>query len=310
MSTKRIVTAVAAVLALTSVVEGTALAAAPLPTTSSTTHAAQAARQSAHAWLRLDVGRAKGWVGQAVPVTVTAYFRDAEGVTLEGAPQIVSDGIFTADLAREPRQATQMIGGEPVVAATWTGTVTPSTSGILTLSAELPVDVRYRDAAPQNVAPTPFGADPFDALAADPFDMGAIDRFFQQSMQRAVQGAAGRARDEAVSLRTSGKTIDILDPPTAGQPPSFSGAIGRYDLKSTLSSSTAQVSEPVTLRLVVEGDGDLDRVELEQPDLLSVLHRARRHERLPRGRRDGLHPLLPDDRVRRKPHHGRRPRRG
>ena len=132
----------------------------PPPPTSTASQAAPATRQTAHASLRLDIRRTKAWVGQAVPVTLQAYFRGAEGVTLEGAPQLTSAGIFTSDLAREPLQATEMIGGEPVLVATWTGTVTPSSAAPLVIVAELPVRIRYREAAPRSRAGEPLRGRP------------------------------------------------------------------------------------------------------------------------------------------------------
>lgn len=259
MSRKRILLGALGALALTTVLGPSALASSPA-TAAPTSQAAPDNRQTAHAWLRLDVRRTRAWVGQAVPVTLQAYFRGAEGVTLEGAPQLTSvAGIFTSDLGREPRQSTAVVNGEPVLVATWTGTVAPSTAAPLTLSAELPVRVRYRDAPPHvEQAAAPPVDDLFGALAANPFDTSAIDRFFQQSMGQ----SQGRLHEEVVSLRATAGPVTVQDLPTANQPASFTGAIGKFNLKASLSSTHAQVSEPVTLRLVVDGDGDLDRVDL------------------------------------------------
>jgi hypothetical protein len=245
-------------LALTTALGSSALAAPPT-TAAPTSQAAPDTRGTAHASLRLDVRRTKAWVGQAVPVTLQAYFRNAEGVTLEGAPQLTSaTGIFTSDLGREPRQSTAVVNGEPVLVATWTGTMAASTAAPLTLSAQLPVRVRYRDAPPHVEQAAPPVDDLFGALVANPFDRSAIDRFFQQSMGQ----SQGRLHEEVVSLRATAGPIAVLDLPTANQPASFTGAIGKFNLKASLSSTHAQVSEPVTLRLVVDGDGDLDRVDL------------------------------------------------
>jgi hypothetical protein len=148
-----------------------------------------------------------------------------------------------------------------VLIATWTGTVTPSSAAPLVIVAELPVRIRYREAAPPVEQANPLGDDPFAALSANPFDMSAINRFFQQSMQQSM-GSVGRLHQEAVSLRSTAKPIEVLDLPTANQPESFTGAIGRFNLKASLSSANVHASEPVTLRVVVDGDGDLDRVDL------------------------------------------------
>jgi len=264
MSRKRILAGALGLVALTMVAETSVFAAPPSISTTPTSTASQAApatRATAHASLRLDIRRTKAWVGQAIPVTLQAYFRGAEGVTLEGAPQLSSSGIFTSDLPREPRQSTEMVGGEPVLVATWTGTVTPSSPAPLVIVAELPVQIRYREAAPAVEQASPFGDDPFAALGADPFDMSAMNRFFQQSMLRSM-ASLGRVRQEAVSLRTTARPIDVQDVPAADQPGSFTGAIGKFNLKASVSSTHARVSEPVTLRVIVDGDGDLDRVDL------------------------------------------------
>lgn len=213
---------------------------------------------SAHASLTLDVGQGRGWVGQALPITLRAYFRNVEDVTVEGAPQLTSTGIFTSELSREPRQATEVIGGEPVLVATWTGSVTPATAAPITLEADLPVHVRYRDRAPRVEMPDPFGGDAFDALAANPFDQSVIQRFFDQSMQPVM----GRAHDETVALKAFARPVDVQPLPSANQPAGFTGAIGRFNLKASVSSATAMVSEPITLKVIVDGDGDLDRVDL------------------------------------------------
>lgn len=257
MSLKRIFVGALGVAVLTAAAQTNALAAPSTPAPVSSPEVAPGSVRSAHASLRLDIGRAKAWVGQALPVTLTAYFRGAEGVTIEGVPQLTSSGIFTSELAREPHQATEMIGGEPVLVATWTGSVTPSSPGPFPIAAQLPVRVRYREAAPEVAMPaTPDLSqdDPFGAFGGNPFGSSFFRHFVEQS--------SGRVREESISLRTPAHAIEALALPIVGQPPTFTGAVGRFDLKAWLSTAHAQASEPVTLKIAVEGDGDLDRVDL------------------------------------------------
>jgi hypothetical protein len=237
----------------------------PLPSATAITPNASVPRPSAHASLRIDVATKKAWVGQPVAVTLRAYFRNDEGVTVEGAPQLTSSGIFTSDIARDPHQSTEIINGEPVLVATWTGTITPSSAAPLTITAQLPVRVRYRDAAPpqrveQNnpFGNSPFGSDPFAAFQGGMIDPSMFDHFFQQSMEPDL----GRLHEESVSLRASAPVIEVAPLPTADQPATFSGAIGRFDLSSSLSTMHGHVSDPITMRTVVEGDGDLGSVDL------------------------------------------------
>jgi len=228
----------------------------------------QAAAQRPHhprASLRVDVGQAKPWVGQAIPVTVTAYFRGVEGVTLEGAVQLTSKGIMTSELGRQPKQGTEIIDGEPTLAVKWSGTVTPSGPGPLDLSVDLPVRIQYREAAPPVVARDVSRGqdedDPFAAFGGDPFGSAMFNQMRRQ-MEQMVEQPRGRVVEQTIALKASARTLDVLDLPAAGQPVTFSGAVGRFDLKASLSSAHVHVSDPVTLRVVVEGTGDLDRVDL------------------------------------------------
>ena len=87
MNLRRTFTRTAGVAALGVVMQTTALASPPSPPAPSVVQpSGNASQHTAHASLRLDVARAKAWVGEALPVTLRAYFRGTEGVTLEGAP--------------------------------------------------------------------------------------------------------------------------------------------------------------------------------------------------------------------------------
>jgi hypothetical protein len=253
-----------------------ALGAAPAlaaPNTASTAAPIISPTRRARASLRVELGRSKAWLGQAIPITVSAQFRDVDGAALEGLPQIKSDSIFTSDLVRDPKQSTQISDGEPVLVATWTGTITPSTAGPLALSVELPVQIRYHDAAPpprpREADPSDQDEDPFQAMQSmmniDPSDPNSIQRVFR-SMQRSFPmnvdaPLVGRSHNDSMNLKAVSRSLNVQALPLVGQPPTFNGAVGRFDLRASLSAATARVNEPLTLTLTVKGDGDLDRVD-------------------------------------------------
>jgi hypothetical protein len=259
--------AVLGIVALTALSATPALALSPPSNVASSPPTASASR--GRAYLRVDLGRRKTWLGQNIPITISAQFQDVDGVTLEGVPQLKSDAIFTSDIARDPKQATQIVNGEPVLVATWTGTITPSTAGPLALSVELPVKIRFHDAAPQRVAREPEpDEDPFQSMMnIDPSDPSSIQRIFQ-SMQRSFPMAldeplVGRAHDEAFTLKTNSRPLDVQALPTAGQPATFTGAVGHFELRAALSTQAAHANEPLMLNVTLVGDGDLDRVDLD-----------------------------------------------
>ncbi len=264
--TRTYVALLGALLLGTALVPTTARAQAPSavnggPSSQAAPQATTQRPRHARASLRLDVGQTKPWVGQAVPVTVTAFFRDVEGVTLEGAMQLTSKGVMTSQLARDPRQSTELVDGEQTLVVRWAGTVTPSSAGPLDLSIDLPIRLQYREAAPRAVAQD----DPFAGLGDDPFGSGFGSSIFnqmQQRMQRMMEQPLGRVREEAIALKASVRPLEVRALPLADQPATFSGAVGRFDLAASVSSGRAHVSEPITLKVAVEGTGDLDRVDL------------------------------------------------
>jgi hypothetical protein len=86
-------------------------------------------------------------------------------------------------------------------------------------------------------------------------------------MQRSLpmgfnQPLLGRAHDDAFTLRANSRPLDVQALPVAGQPATFGGAVGRFDVRASLSAATARAHEPLTLTVTVKGDGDLDRVDL------------------------------------------------
>jgi hypothetical protein len=221
--------------------------------------------RSARTWLRLDIRRSSAWVGQAIPITLRASFRDVEGVTLEGTPQLKSDAVFTSELSPQPGQSTEIIDGEQVLVATWTGTITPSTAGPIALSAELPVRIRFHDAPPRAAMADPFQDDPFANMDIDPSDPTSIQRlfqYFQQSFSQPFAQSLGRAHDDTMALKAASLPVEVRPLPVSGQPAGFSGAVGRFEVRASVAETKARASEPVILRVTVQGEGDLDRVDL------------------------------------------------
>lgn len=267
MSTKRRSrAALAATLATLLATGGPALAATP-STNASANASAKRAASSAHATIRIDVPHAKApWVGQAIPVTVTARFRDVEQVTVEGPVRITSQGVVTSDMPREPKQWQELDHGAPSLVVRWTGTVTPGAPGPLGLAAELPVRVRFREApkiAKREPAPepeSPLGDDPF----GDPFASSMLRQMEQRmrAMSDMMEGESGPAHEEVLDLHQDGPTLTARALPTSGRPATFSGAVGTFDVATSASADHGRVAEPLTLRITVEGSGDLDRVNV------------------------------------------------
>lgn len=54
--------------------------------------------------------------------------------------------------------------------------------------------------------------------------------------------------------------VEIRDLPSAGKPASFSGAVGSFKISSSVSTTTVQTNEAVTIKTVIEGSGNISDI--------------------------------------------------
>ncbi|HVZ88639.1 MAG TPA: BatD family protein [Polyangia bacterium] len=238
------------------------------------------ARDPARAFIKLDVqpdrSGARGlYVGQAVPVTIHAYFLGGTGVSLNGLPRITSDAFVLSDLPDKPRQNAIQVRGLPYTSLTWTGVLTAVKAGQETVGIELPVSLTYREAPqPRHVA-RPDRADDDggdDQASTDPFASilkqtpFANDPFFAQMFNgrdpfQGMLDDVGSVRQRDVTLRDQSGGLRVLDPPP-GAPAGFTGAVGTFDVSAGLAGDTFRAGEPTTLKLSVRGRGSFSRLSV------------------------------------------------
>lgn len=64
-----------------------------------------------------------------------------------------------------------------------------------------------------------------------------------------------------IELSSEPREVEVLPLPTEGQPFSFDGAIGNFSIeRPTLDATRLQAGEPLTMRVVVSGEGNFDRM--------------------------------------------------
>jgi len=71
------------------------------------------------------------------------------------------------------------------------------------------------------------------------------------------------AKIEPVTLEAEPVTVEVLALPAAGQPEDFSGLVGAARLQGELSRNRCKVGESVSLALVLQGNGNVQDVDLE-----------------------------------------------
>ena len=100
----------------------------------------------------------------------------------------------------------------------------------------------------------------------------------------------GRRRSTATrKLRAIGRParLEVRPVPDAGRPPSFSGAVGRgFELDVRADRSVVGAGEPITLRLTLRGDGNVESAGLPPLDAPGLLPSA--DFRVPEGELAGL----------------------
>jgi hypothetical protein len=226
------------------------------------------AAPSTRAFLRLDLPKHTAYVGESIPVTVRAYYRDDTNVTITGAPTL-TDADFTLR-AKDPAQGHEVIDGVSYLVVTWKDRLSPVKAGHYALGADVPSTLDWRSAVSMRVMPTnldPFGGDPFgdpssgSAGGGDPF--AQMQQQMQQMMNHAfAESNVGPAQHKDLVLHAPRMTLDVRALPAAGRPADFTGAVGHFMMTATADPTRTRAGEPVTLALHVKGDGSFDRINV------------------------------------------------
>jgi hypothetical protein len=65
-----------------------------------------------------------------------------------------------------------------------------------------------------------------------------------------------------MTLHAPVQAVEVLAPPSKGQPADYNGAVGRFDVRANLAPSSGAMFAPMTLKIEVSGQGNLDRVSI------------------------------------------------
>ena len=183
------------------------------------------------AFLRLVVPKTEAFVGEAIPVEMHLYFRTVEGVQM---PQLKAEG-FSVGQPAEPTQSQTQVAGVSYHLLVFRTSVTPARAGDLTLG---PVECDLTLLIPVRRRDTFF----------DPFAM------FESHQRRRT-----KLQSESLPMR-------ILPLPSENVPPSFTGAVGTFNMTVSAAPTNLAVGDPITVKVNISGRGRLDAFKLpEQP---------------------------------------------
>jgi hypothetical protein len=189
------------------------------------------------AFVRLELPKKELYVGESIPVEIEVGMRDGFVSSLNGLPTLSGDDFTLNNLSHQPERVEKIIDGKPFTVLTWHSVIAAVKPGTFSLSVSSPLTVRIRT-RPQRDSM-------IDDMLGDPF----MQNFF------------GATVPKDITVASPPVDLTVLELPTEGRPPNFSGAVGSFKVASELSSMNAAAGDPLTLRLHVTGSGNFDRVD-------------------------------------------------
>jgi len=193
------------------------------------------------AFLEIEVKRTDVYVGEVVPVEVRLVVDQRMEVReVSNTPDLSGDG-FTIQKFPRFEQSKEVRDGRAYSVFSFRSAMTPTKAGQLTIGpCELPFIASVE--SPRR-AQQPRGNSAFDRFFSDPFfnPMAREHRRFT-------------AKAQAVELNVKPLPVD-------GRPKDFAGAVGEFRMDGAGAPSTVKLGEPVTMRLIVSGEGNFDRVQ-------------------------------------------------
>lgn len=100
------------------------------------------------------------------------------------------------------------------------------------------------------------------SIRKDPQNSSVFDEFFNDSF---FSGGTFFSRRESVLLSPPPIKIQVKSFPEEGKPKSFQGAVGNFRLSAEVDWRKVKQDEPVTMKLVIEGEGNIET--LNRPEI-------------------------------------------
>ncbi|NBD38830.1 MAG: hypothetical protein GVY10_09695 [Verrucomicrobia bacterium] len=186
------------------------------------------------AFLELELPDGPYYTGQALPAQLRLLVRGDFSLENATLPERQGDAFVNSEITDDFRRGTLRREGRPYHAVVWDIVLTPVKSG--------PTDLRFA----QQIA-----------IAS------AQDR-------RRSFGFFDNVRTETMTLFSEPLATEIRslpDPPEEGV---FSGGIGNFEVTRSLAETDLTVGEPVTMEIVLRGEGNFKGMDPPQPDFGEV----------------------------------------
>ncbi len=174
----------------------------------------------------------KLYVGQTQMITMKLYL--AEELDLHRLINFKRDanGFIIEGPPEEPLKTGEIFNGRRYQVFNWPMKITPIRTGKQELNAYFELSI---------IVPTQRNT------RNDPFGRSIFDNFF--------------GKTERVNVYTEPTQIEVLPLPQIGQPESFSGAVGQFNMEVSADAKSTRVGEPIMLSIKLSGAGNFDRIQ-------------------------------------------------
>ncbi len=191
-------------------------------------------------FMRIILQKKTAYTGELVPMTIKAYFRQGLQATINSEPHITGESFILQHQAKKPLQTGEIVNGIPYSVLTWNDSISGVKAGKFPLEVDLDATLLVQQPImhPSGMFGSPFFGNAF------------LNNFF-----------GGGYKEKRVKLVGPKQFLTILDLPEKGRPAHFGGAIGTFSLLVSVKPTTAKVGDPLTLKMVVTGTGNFDRVD-------------------------------------------------
>jgi BatD DUF11 like domain len=180
-------------------------------------------------WIKLVMDRDEVVVGDTFPVELQLYY---QAIRSPSPPRFDLDG-FVMGRSTQPTQATTQRGNQQWSLVIWKFAVTATKPGELVVGpAEMDLVLLLPAQAPRRPG-------------------SLMDDFF---------GPPREARQ--VTLKSGSHRLKAIAPPALGRPADYAGAVGRFRMNASVSPTQLTVGDPATVRLTIQGQGGIERLEL------------------------------------------------
>lgn len=209
----------------------------PPPTVNAQPGSVAAPADAKFGFLQIGLPKKQFYVGESVPVEMSAYFPDGMQVSVTGLPLLSSEAFTLNQLEQKPTRTEQIVNGQRYTVLTWHSAISAVKAGDYSLSTQMPATVVVRERSRRSSG-------------------SLFDDFFDDPL-------FGRGTEKEVTLHSEPDAMKVLPLPAAGQPAGFGGAVGKFEVQATAAPTRVNVGDPITLTMKVSGTGNFDRISTE-----------------------------------------------